>query len=467
MAGSAVPQPVIIPRAQWGADESIRRDSGGPDFAPIFKLIVHHTVTENDDPDPTATIRGIYQYHVQGNGWDDIGYNFLIDSHGNIYEGRYSRVYPTGETPTGEDLSGNGAVGAHALGVNTGTVGIALLGTFNAVSPSQAQINALISMFAWKAFRHNINPQGNTPIFNTATNVTDTFGNISGHRDSYQTECPGDQTYGMLQTVRNTVASRLAAAGTATPGYWLATRDGQVLPFGAPAYGSMAGKALNRPIVGMVPTPSGGGYAMVATDGGIFSYGDAHFYGSMGGQPLNKPMVGMAYTPTGLGYWTVASDGGIFAFGDAKFYGSMGGQPLNQPIVGMAATKTGKGYWLVASDGGIFAYGDAVFYGSTGSLKLVSPVVHMRPSKSGNGYYLVAADGGIFAYGDAQYHGGLGGHVLNQPIVDMALTNSGNGYYLVARDGGVFAYGDATFLGAQSNLSGGSAAVAAAIWSPT
>nr|MDA8262349.1 hypothetical protein [Actinomycetota bacterium] len=77
-------------------------------------------------------------------------------------------------------------------------------------------------------------------------------------------------------------------------------------------------------------------YDMVASDGGIFSFG-APFYGSMGGTPLNKPVVGMAATPDGKGYWLVASDGGIFSFGDAQFHGSMGGTPLNKPVVGMAS----------------------------------------------------------------------------------------------------------------------------------
>ena len=97
----------------------------------------------------------------------------------------------------------------------------------------------------------------------------------------------------------------------------------------------------------MAATPDGGGYWLVASDGGIFSYGDAAFYGSRGGQPLNKPIVGMAATPDGGGYWLVASDGGIFSYGDAAFYGSRGGQPLNKPIVGMAATPTAAatGWW--------------------------------------------------------------------------------------------------------------------------
>jgi hypothetical protein len=122
------------------------------------------------------------------------------------------------------------------------------------------------------------------------------------------------------------------------------------------------------------PTPTTG-YSLVASDGGIFSFGDAVFYGSEGGTRLNKPIVGIAATPTGKGYWLVASDGGIFSFGDAAFYGSEGGTPLNKPIVGIAATPTGKGYWLVASDGGIFSFGDAAFDGSEGGTPLNEPIV--------------------------------------------------------------------------------------------
>jgi hypothetical protein len=83
----------------------------------------------------------------------------------------------------------------------------------------------------------------------------------------------------------------------------------------------------------------------------------------------------MAATPDGKGYWLVASDGGVFAFGDATFYGSTGGLVLNQPIVGMHRTPDGRGYWLVASDGGVFAFGDATFYGSAGGTATGQPVV--------------------------------------------------------------------------------------------
>ena len=108
----------------------------------------------------------------------------------------------------------------------------------------------------------------------------------------------------------------------------------------------------------------------MASDGGIFTFGDAGFFGSQGGKPLNAPIVGMAATPDGGGYWLVASDGGVFSFGDAKFYGSTGGKPLNRPIVGMAPGSNGLGYWLVASDGGVFSFGDAAFHGSMGGTPL-------------------------------------------------------------------------------------------------
>jgi len=148
-----------------------------------------------------------------------------------------------------------------------------------------------------------------------------------------------------------------------------ATCNGNLSCQGSPAKcvcGSAAGLPLGEPIVGMTSTSDRMGYWMVASDGGIFAFGDAGFYGSTGASPLNKPIVGMAATPDGAGYWLVASDGGIFAFGDATFYGSTGGHHINAPITGVQSSPTGQGYWLVAQDGGIFAFGDAHYYGSAG-----------------------------------------------------------------------------------------------------
>jgi hypothetical protein len=236
-------------------------------------------------------------------------------------------------------------------------------------------------------------------------------------------------------------------------GYRFVASDGGVFDYGdAGFFGSTGSLTLNAPVVGMADTLSTNGYWLVAADGGIFSFGDASFMGSMGGRHLNKPIVGMAATPDGGGYWLVASDGGIFSFGDAGFFGSAGGMRLNQPVVGMAAAPDGGGYWLVAADGGIFSYGDARFFGSTGSLHLNKPIVGMAAAPDGNGYWLVAADGGIFDYGDAGFFGSAGGIQLNQPVVGMAGTPDAGGYWLVAADGGIFAYGDARFYGSTGSL---------------
>ena len=142
----------------------------------------------------------------------------------------------------------------------------------------------------------------------------------------------------------------------------------------------------------------------------------------MGGRPLNKPIVGMTPTASGKGYWFVASDGGLFAFGDARFFGSMGDTVLNKPVVGMAASRTGQGYRMVAADGGIFSFGDAGFYGSTGDRVLNQPIRSMAATPSGNGYWFVASDGGIFSFGDAVFSGSAVGR--GQSIVGMAAANA-------------------------------------------
>ncbi len=148
------------------------------------------------------------------------------------------------------------------------------------------------------------------------------------------------------------------------------------------------------------------------TDGGS---GYAYGYGTSAGYAYPGGVCNNDFGPQqgDLGYRFVASDGGVFNFGDRTYYGSAATIKLNQPIVGGAQTASGKGYWLVASDGGVFSYGDAQFYGSTGNIKLNKPVVGIQPTPSGKGYWLVASDGGVFSYGDAVFHGSAGAIKLN------------------------------------------------------
>jgi hypothetical protein len=217
--------PAVIPRAGWGADESLRYDSSGkeiwpPAFWPIQKLIVHHTDTQNNDPDPAATVRSIYYYHAVTQGWGDIGYNFLIDEQGRIYEGRHTFDYPSGSSPTEEDASGNGVTAAHVQGYNSGTVGIALLGTLTNQDATPAARSALEQLLAWEASHHGIDPQGSSLYTNPVSGTQATFPNIAGHRDLAATECPGGTFYATLPTIRSDVAAMIAG-GSPAPSFSL------------------------------------------------------------------------------------------------------------------------------------------------------------------------------------------------------------------------------------------------------
>jgi len=256
------------------------------------------------------------------------------------------------------------------------------------------------------------------------------------------------QLTGLAGTLGTSPACQIPTG--ALTGYDLVASDGGVFSFGGqPFCGSTGGLALVRPIVGAAAAAGSGGYWLVASDGGVFAFGGAQFFGSMGGRPLNDPIVGMAATPDGRGYWLVASDGGIFTFGDASFYGSTGSLRLKSPIVSMAANPDGLGYYLVASDGGVFAFGDAYYFGSAGGLTLAAPIVGMAVDAGADGYWLVSADGGVFSFGDAPFFGSTGGLRLAAPIVGVSALANGAGYRFVASDGGVFVFGLAGFAGSM------------------
>lgn len=236
--------------------------------------------------------------------------------------------------------------------------------------------------------------------------------------------------------------SSVARAGS-NCGYWKVTASGVVTGVNVPAYGGVEELDLAAPVMGIVSTPDGGGYWLVAEDGGVFAFGNAGFHGSAAELTLNAPIVGMASTPDGGGYWLVGSDGGIFAFGNAGFHGSAANMTLNEPVVGMAATPDGGGYWLVAEDGGVFAFGNAGFHGSATGITLTKPVVGITRTPSGQGYWLVAADGGVFAFGDAPFHGSGADMEFSDPVQSIASTPDGRGYWLMTGSGATLAYGNA------------------------
>lgn len=211
-------------RADWGADESLM--TWTPSFRPVQVLTLHHTDTSNTDADPAATLRAIYRFHAVDRGWGDIGYQFLVDRHGTLYEGRSngtrSRSCLT-EGGTGVDFghatdgTGRGVVGAHVGGWNSGNLGVAALGRYTSVAPPAAQRSAIEDVLARLASRHRIDPQQTDYTFtNPANGETHDVATISGHRDWGPTDCPGGVLYAALPQIRAAVAARMAATTTTT-----------------------------------------------------------------------------------------------------------------------------------------------------------------------------------------------------------------------------------------------------------
>jgi PKD domain len=306
---------------------------------------------------------------------------------------------------------------------------------FRIYGPSVDLNSGWIANSAWQVPAHRLDP-GTGYTWNAQ--VRDSRGATSGIVSS------------AIQIAMLPVAEDVVSTGSGA-GYWQVASDGGVFSYGdAQFYGSLPGTVKVDNIIGMVRTPDSAGYWLVGTDGGVFAFGDARFYGSLPGLNIKvNNIVGMAATKTGNGYWLVGSDGGVFAFGDAGFYGSMAGKPLNGPVVGISPTASGGGYWLAAADGGIFAFGDAPFYGSMGGKHLNYPVTDMDVTPTGTGYWMTAEDGGVFAFGDARFYGSMAGQPLNGHIDGMSVTPTGNGYWLTGCDGGIFAFGDAVFRGSN------------------
>jgi hypothetical protein len=253
-------------------------------------------------------------------------------------------------------------------------------------------------------------------------------------------------------SVRRTVSAAIVATATllvpAVAGAVVA--GGDVLAFGAPDHGSTEGVLLNAPIVDIAASPDGRGYWEVASDGGVFAFGGAHFAGSLGNLRLNQPIVAMAPTPTGRGYWLAAGDGGVFTFGDAPYLGSTGDRQLSERVVGIVAAPLGYGYWLVTGGGTVFAFGTAPHQGDLTSNRQQSPVVGMAVTPAGDGYWLATANGGVYTFGRATFGGALAGQRLDEPVTGIDAASS-TAYWLVARDGAVHTFGGAQFAGSAAN----------------
>jgi hypothetical protein len=266
------------------------------------------------------------------------------------------------------------------------------------------------------------------------------------------------------------------APGTGQHGYWLVGSDGGIFSFGsAQFHGSTGAMTLQRPVVGITPTVDDGGYWLVASDGGLFAFGDAGFYNSIPGlglapagssnpKRLNAPIVGMVPSNDGGGYFMVAADGGVFAFGDAKFEGSCPGiGGCSGAAVAVMPDASGNGYWLVTATGNVYAFGDAVDYGQPGPQSV--PVTAAARTADGGGYWLLFSNGVVAAFGDAKNLGDSAGSVGgSNPATAIFTTSSGGGYWIASANGAIGAYGDAPNDGSMAAHHLNGSIVAATGW---
>ncbi|GAA2254027.1 MULTISPECIES: peptidoglycan recognition protein family protein [Kitasatospora] len=194
------PRPGIVTRAGWGADESLREE-GFVYTGNVRAVFVHHTDTANKYTcaDSPKLIRAMYQYHVKTNGWRDIGYNFLVDRCGTVYEGRAGGV----DRPV---------LGAHTLGFNSDSSGVAAIGRYNDDAVPQEQLDGIARIAAWKLGLSGVDAQGTTNLVSASDNSrypkgrTVRFNTVSGHRDAFVTDCPGDELYTRLPDIRSAAA---------------------------------------------------------------------------------------------------------------------------------------------------------------------------------------------------------------------------------------------------------------------
>ncbi|GAA3013282.1 peptidoglycan recognition protein family protein [Streptomyces fulvorobeus] len=199
-APPGAPQPDIVPRSSWHADEDMVRHAATYSGR-VSAAFIHHTGHSNgyDCADAPELLRGIQANHVREDGWDDIGYNFVVDRCGTIYEGRAGGITRP-------------VRGAHTKGFNADSVGIAAIGTFGAEVPVPKEVVAAIArVIAWK-LRPGIDPEGTVRLVSTNDESrfprghTATLHVVSGHRDSFLTRCPGDGLYAQLPAIREAVA---------------------------------------------------------------------------------------------------------------------------------------------------------------------------------------------------------------------------------------------------------------------
>ena len=448
-AGAFPAQPGITTRAQWGADESWRTVADGCDGSVAYasgvrNAFVHHTDNVNTytaDEAP-ALIRGIYRFHTFTNGWCDIGYNFLIDRYGRIYEGRYGGV-------------DRAVIGAHTGGFNTGATGVSLLGEFGSATVPTAMRQSLTNLLSWKLGLHRVDPRRSVQVTSAGSSrfpagTVVTLSTISGHRDASLTACPGNNAYALLPQLRVDVQRAQLASppdplptwkpATSGPGLLALNAYGGVLPAGSQAalthtaywpgfaiartalrlpggavivdgYGGLhrLGSALPPPSTAYWPgwdivrSIARGGPAGTAIM--LDGHGGLHGLGTVvppGGPYFGWDIArGVVTTPSGLGGYVLDGYGGLHRFGDAAPVTGTAYWPRWDIARALALRPDGRSGWVLDAYGGLHPFGGAPAMTSPHYTSGVPIARSLALTTDGGGGWMLDLNGDIWTFGNA------------------------------------------------------------------
>ena len=298
----------VTTRAEWGANASYM--SWDPEYARAGHVVVHHTAGTNSYSagQSASIVRGIYYYHAVTLDWGDIGYNFLVDKFGTVFEGRSGSV----AAPAGKM-----SIGAHARGVNTGTMGISMMGDYSAVSPSDAQLSSVGKMAGWflkRAGISDVTGWAGLHVWTTEryqAGSTISMPRILGHRDVGYTTCPGNVGYSKLDTIRAIAKAQGAApqgASSSAPSTVAQDHPGAVALRSALGVNGWIGAATSG--------------VQASTKGGVFQrfkHGVGYWSPATGAQFVGEPVLsawgGYGYQTGSMGY---PRSGGVVGIGGSR-----------------------------------------------------------------------------------------------------------------------------------------------------
>ena len=283
-AATAPAMPTIYSRAQWGANEAIRNKSALR-YGSVSAGFVHHTVNANNysEAEVPGILRSIYAYHVQSRGWSDIGYNFLVDRFGRIWEGRYGGV-------------DKNVVGAHTLGYNDYSFAMSAIGNFDVVDAPDVMLRSYGALFAWKLAINGVSPSSMSQQVGKKT-----FAAINGHRDAGSTACPGRYLYAKLGTI-SSYASAAAPGAPSAPAPPPAPTPPPTIKISSP---SPQSNLVGAGYPDLVVRRASDGQGLILPTGGLTSFSKAAVVSAKGWK--NRPQVLISPDLTGDGVLDLVS----------------------------------------------------------------------------------------------------------------------------------------------------------------